>query len=132
MDKEYWLIFKHSEHWSQTFLKKGFGHCYVVTRDKFEWYVLDPKSYGINVQILGYPLSDDVPRILKNRGHKVIKLIIKNTDKQYFRLPRFVTCITLVKYFMCIKVFALTPYQLFKQLRCRSNFRNIIQSRELM
>lgn len=131
-DKEYWLVFKHSEHWSQFFLKKGFGHCYIVMKDKFEWYVLDPKSYGINVQILGYSLKDDVPRILKKQGHKVIKIITKNTDKQYFKLPRFVTCITLVKYFMGIKIFSLTPYQLFKKLRYRDNSVSIIKSRELV
>lgn len=132
--KECWVVFKHSTHWSQRFLKSGFGHCYVLTKDKYCWYTVDPRTHGLQMQILGCPVTDDVPRMLKNDGNTVVRVMSYDIRKHrlHFRFPCLVNCVTLVKYILGIKATAFTPYQLYKKLKSKTNFKNIWVSKVLL
>ncbi|KKN70264.1 hypothetical protein LCGC14_0432890 [marine sediment metagenome] len=126
LTQDFWLIFNKGENFfAEFFMKKGFGHIGILTRDKFNWFLLDPTYTELKIDILPFKPEDNVPRILLNkfRTHKIIKLtMMKNLHvngniailKVFF--PRVVSCVSMVKYIVGLKNNALTPYQLFLKL----------------
>lgn len=131
---EYWIVFKHSTHWTQRFLKAGFGHCYVLTKDKYNWYTIDPRTCRLELQILGYAVNDDVPRIFKSQGCNVVKVMAYDVRKSrlHFKSLAFINCVGIVKYVLGVKLLAFTPYQLYKKLTTKIGFNNIWVSKIIL
>lgn len=115
---EYWLVFKQSQgYWLQKFLHYGFGHVFVVTRDAYNWIVIDPHKLKLVTVIAPYKVSENFPRMLINDGYKVLKVSTYDRETgiklRYFQLN---FCVPIVKYVLGIKVKAWTPYGLYKKL----------------
>ncbi len=116
--QDYWLIFKQGEGaWFQKFLKKGFGHVLVLTRDKYNWIVLDPHRLKLNAVIPPYQVTENVPRLMVNDGYRVVKVtMFERSTFQTGGHSVFSTCVSFVKYCLGLKLFCVTPYGLYKRL----------------
>lgn len=115
---DYWLVFKQSEgYWLQKFLKKGFGHVFVITKDDYNWIVIDPHKLKLMTVIAPYQTSENFPRLLVNDGYKVLKVTTydrKTSNKLCYWQFNF--CVPIVKYILGIKVKSWTPYGLYKKM----------------
>lgn len=118
VSENYWLVFKQSQgYWLQKFLRVGFGHVFVVTKDDYNWIVIDPHKLKLVTVIAPFKASEDFPRILVKDGYKVIKVSTydrETSKKLRYWQPNF--CVPIVKYILGIKVNAWTPYGLYKKL----------------
>lgn len=116
--QDYWLVFKQSNgYWLQKFLRFGFGHVFVITRDEYNWMVIDPHKLKLVTAIAPYKATENFPRMLVGDGYKVIRISTydRSTNKKLFYWqPNF--CVPMVKYILGIKVGAWTPYGLYKKL----------------
>ena len=134
---EAWLIFKPSNgYWLRKILKPGFGHVLLLQHDGFNWIAHDPHRLKMVVAIPPYKVTENVPRLMVNEGYNVIKVTSfdRNTNNKikYFRLDH---CVSFIKYAMGWRLFAQTPYGLYKKLLRLSGhekFRNGIRTVELI
>jgi hypothetical protein len=113
-----WLIFKQGEgYWMQRFLKKGFGHVLLLTKDQYNWIYLDPHKLRLTCGIPPYTVDDNLPKMLKDEGYTVIQVTFFDRDThKKLRHSRLNNCVSFVKYAMGIKLWAFTPYGLYKKL----------------
>ena len=126
INKEFWLLFCNGNNFiSNNFLKRGFGHIKILSKENNKWMLIDPSFNFLNIRLLDCNSSIDLPKIYlkKNlcysavRIEKIIDLNV-NSNKEIVHslIPRFVSCVSFVKYAYDIKVRAFTPYQLFMRL----------------
>ncbi len=116
--QDYWLIFKGGEGaWFQKFLRKGFGHVFILTHDQYNWIVLDPHRLKLVFVIPPYKLTENVPRMLLIEGCRVVKITMfdRSTYLTGGHSP-YSNCVAFVKYCLGIKLFCFTPYSLYKKL----------------
>jgi hypothetical protein len=116
----FWLVFRSGEHWFCKFLKKDFGHVYVLFHDKYNWVGINPRSYRLECKVLNFKPSDDIGRQMHNKfGYKVIKVTTRVNCNRTINMQMFysLTCVSMVKYITGIRLFAWTPWQLYKRLR---------------
>ncbi len=109
------VVFKQSGHWTQLFLKKGFGHCFCFIQEGDYFLQYEKVKLGIVCNQIKLTLEE----LLKSQD-------IEGYTKRVvdFELEKFVhsdylvlNCVSLVKHALDIKSwFVLTPYQLFKYL----------------
>lgn len=107
--------FCHSSNWWQKILKPGFGHVYVIIKDKScgKWVCFDPKPTQMGFKIL------NEKGINANRKH-FSKHVWISVKKDATKGAQFLTgnCVTRVKYIMGIKArHVWTPWQLYKYLK---------------
>lgn len=133
---EYWIIFRASDRWYRRFLHTNFGHCFILTKDKYNWLEINQTLSRLRLTILPFANNDDVPR--KYKDHLTycqivyVKLEKESTRKGMGMMP---TCVGIVKHIMGLKLFALTPYQLYKKLLkmdCRAKARHNIEQVKLI
>ena len=116
--QDFWIIFKQGNGaWFQRFLRQGFGHCFVLTHDSYNWIVLDPHRLKLVFTIPPYQLTENVPRMMVYEGFRVVKITTfdRATYKTGGHSP-FSNCVSFVKYCLGIKLFCFTPYGLYKSL----------------
>ena len=113
-----WLVFKSAHgYWLNKFLKRGFGHVLFLTKDKYNWFYLDPHQLRLTYGISPYETSVNVPRLLRNEGFTVVKItFFDRATHRKLRYSHLCTCVSFVKYAMGISIRCLTPYGLFKKL----------------
>ena len=119
MTKEYWIVFKDTDRWWKPFVKNGFGHVCVLTKDEYNWYLIDPTMYCLEVVILPYNTNENVPHIYSNTTKsRIIKIKRKDLpkDKISIKLLSFVPCVSHVLYICGIHIFAKSPYSLYNKL----------------
>jgi len=116
--KESWLIFCDYEgDWKGRFLKKGFNHLFILTKDNFNWYVIDPDVRFLNIKVLPLPPHEDAVSHFRNK-HKMLYIKYDEVPQKYIlNMFRPFTCVEVAKYILGLKVFCFTPYQLFKKLK---------------
>ena len=123
--KTYWVFFRDGENWLQRWvLKKDFGHIFLLTKDKYNWIFIDPLPDFLNTIILSYRAEEDVPaKIVEMTGARFVLINVEKdiTRKQKIRpvaafIPRFVSCVGIVKYILGLRSRAITPYGLYKEL----------------
>lgn len=105
----YWLIFFDKPFYLSRFLKHGFAHIAVLTNIDGDWFSIDSNFKRLQIEKVKEGMV-----IFKHK-----KLIIKKklTKKKMWDLGiYFLSCVTVVQYVLGIKIFALTPYSLFKKL----------------
>ena len=132
MNKVLWLIFRSGCHKFRRFMKDGYGHVSIIYKDDFNWILLAPNEYSLEVFILPYSTKDNAPGWLaKSDSMKVFRVEYKETSKSK-RFPRLLigfTCVSFVKYFLGYKDLSITPFQLLNNLRKLK--KNIINFEEL-
>jgi hypothetical protein len=135
--REYWVVFSESKHWSGNLLAKNCSHCYVITRDKFNWIKLDGQQRRLGVEILPYRHDEDAPRIEAKHLNKILHVkMYRGSTKGVHKLLGLTNCVTFVKYVLGVKVWSLTPYQLFKALlrldRSQMNQQGIVSVHQII
>ena len=114
-----WLIFRETKLPLLRFLRKPFGHVIGITRDDFNWLVVDPMHFRLRSFILDYPAKENLPDIIKRheKNVRILKIVIDDTYEpvHIFRLSLF-TCVSVMKYYLGVRLFAFTPYRLYKKL----------------
>jgi len=132
--KKYHVVFRDGENWFQRlFLKKGFGHIFLIQDiDSGERIVIDPLPEFLNIESMGR--SDvNIDAVMKELSKtiecKYIEVKVRKNflKKQRFKVipalvPRFVSCVGIIKYILGIKCRALTPYGLYKRLLERGDW----------
>lgn len=117
--KTIWICFRDAQFFIRHFTKKGFGHVYVLMRDEFNWMMLDPRNNSLHIELLPFNASEDVPTLIKKEmGHTILKIIVEDKIQKWPNLNPFymVQCVNIVKYILGIKVFAFSPYGLYRYL----------------
>jgi hypothetical protein len=131
-DKTAYIVFKESDNWSKYFLKKNFGHVFMLINDGFNWIKIEGTRAQLDINILTafahdavykrmkdmYPLST----IMKVRWHP-------RSEKWQMRMVRNCSCVGVVLYILGLPFYLFTPYQLFKYLKKYS--KNITQCKPL-
>ena len=130
--KESWLVFCDSTSRKNKILKKNFRHVYIITRDEFNWYLIDPDWRFLNVKILPYRVNYSLPTKFIEHG-KVIHIKHKPCSDRHLLVPwKLFTCIGVVKYALGISMFAFTPWQLFKRLKNLENTKLCAQTKTIL
>lgn len=117
--KEYWIGFRSAQYFVRHLMKKDFGHVYIICKDKFNWVQIDPRNASLEVYILPYKPEDDVPKILnENLRHRFIRFHVEQKINKWPNLNPFkmIHCVNIVKYVLGIRVWAVTPYKLYRKL----------------
>lgn len=115
---ETYIVFKNGEGWRARLLKDGFEHLVIVACDGINWIMFNPSLSHLEWEILPiqpndhpfykYFLGDTVVRI--NAHHEL------HRKKCWIGRLKFMSCVLLAKYFLGIKSYSITPYQLCKYL----------------
>ena len=113
---KYWLVFRPGEHWTHHFLHKRFGHVFVLTKDNYNWYKIDPDIKRCRVDILSNRTSECVPKLFSNAGFRVIQIETVCIGQSFFGKIMILNCVMMVKYITGIRVFAFSPWGLYLRL----------------
>lgn len=119
--KTYWLVFTNGDSEVHKLMKSGFGHVFLLMRDEYNWMLIDPRAKCLDVDILPNDIRDNVPKLFKDNGNRVLEIEAKVVKKNKPRLlnyliPRYVTCTSVIKYVLGIKLMGITPYSLYRRL----------------
>lgn len=122
MIPDYWIVFKSSPSFHQRFCKKGFGHCFILAKDEFNWVLINPGCDRFEVKILNCDTNYDlIASIRRTRNFPIAKIEIDPTQRRVFHwspilnLP-FLNCVSMVKYVLGTPLRGRTPYGLWKHL----------------
>lgn len=114
---EYFLVFTDSSQWIAKWLRPHFAHCYVLQRDQFNWFVLNPERLCLRAEIAPLPAHEDLIKRWCKPTDTVLKLEFKPRHTTIrFGWGGLFSCVTLVRYLIGLKLPALTPYRLFIKL----------------
>lgn len=96
------------------FLKRGFKHCFVVVRVGKYWIAID-SGEGVPVIEVVAPSDFDFATFCRDKGLTVIE------TEQRHTVPRnpwaVANCVGCVKFVLCLRSNAITPYGLYQHLR---------------
>lgn len=113
--KTCWLVFCAATHWVRGFLHKDIGHVFMVIRDDYNWILVNHQMTDYEGGILPYERKENVPSKLVKMGYRVLEVKYKRCSS-IMRLPVILQCVTLVKFYLGIRLWAFTPYRLYKRL----------------
>ncbi len=115
---EYYVIFTQGvTHWITQYLKPNFSHIYLLTKDDFNWILLNPTRGYLQVAILPIPVTQSpLPDSFKD-GDTVLHVIFgRRNDRQQFGSIGLLNCVTWAKYILGLRLNCLTPFGLYKRL----------------
>ncbi len=124
MSQTYWIVFKEGQAWWSFILKKGWEHCFILTQENGSWLVLDPTRRKLSAEILYYSQEYNFSHLLRTLPSTNILQITMHHPKAecIVHSINFFTCVTIVKYFLGLRLFCITPWQLWKRLhKLRNN-----------
>lgn len=116
--QEYYLVFTHGvTGWLTRWLKPNFSHMYVVTRDEYNWLLLNPTRGYLQYRLLPIPITQSPLPYLVKPGDTVLRIVfgVRN-DMRWFGFVGLLNCVTLAKYMLGIRINCLTPFGLYKRL----------------
>ena len=100
-------------HWLAWALKPGFRHVFCVILDRNYWIRLDGCMGRPEIEVVcgsDYPLA----RFYRDEGYTVIET--EQGQKPVYAPLVHNNCVGLVKTGLCLKTFAVTPWQLYRHL----------------
>lgn len=120
--KTYWLCFKgagENPPWWTLFMKAGFEHCLILTQENESWLIVDPTRRKLTTLLVYCNPMYNLPHNLRTMtGLKVVKVIMTHTSNNFIPTPfTFVSCVTIVKYMLGLKIRCHTPWQLYRRLK---------------
>lgn len=115
---EYWVVFTQGvTHWITRWLKPNFSHIFVITRDDYNWFVLNPTRLYLQVIIPAEPIDKlPLPLFVKPTDTVVKVTFGLRDDTQQFGSLGMLNCVTWVKYILGLRISGLTPWRLYKRL----------------
>ena len=115
--KKSWIVFCDSQDIKNRFMKPNFRHVFLLTKDEFNWYMIDPDYRFLNIKILPYRADYNLPGKFLINNNKVICILHKKyTNKHLLNPIRLFTCVEIIKYVLGIQLFCFTPYGLYRKL----------------
>ncbi|OQX93123.1 MAG: hypothetical protein B6I17_04175 [Tenericutes bacterium 4572_104] len=118
--KTIWIFFRGGDYPLAKILKKGFGHVYILTCDKFEYMWINPQHSRLTWDILPYGVDkvDAAKKICAENDMKCMKITLNTKGIVAFKLRlTALHCVGIAKYMCGInELFVQTPYQLYKYL----------------
>ena len=115
--REYWLVFTDGSHWMCKLLKWGYSHCYVITRDEFNWIKIEPEQGLLRTTILPFAIDEDAIGFVRPDLSTVLKVTMYRTNTYgVHRWWGLTNCQTFVQYILGVKFYTFTPYRLYKRL----------------
>lgn len=115
--KTCYLVFSNGTHWTNKFEKNEFGHVYVLENDGYNWYTISGTDTICRFNIL--PIDNDVDvvkRLLSKNNISILEVqYIEHGSDSLLRIE-FQSCVSMAKYYIGLKSWVFTPYQLYKQL----------------
>ncbi len=120
MNNEYWIVFTSGKHWITRFLKRQYGHVFLITKDDFNWMKINPGFDRTEPMILNVGYDFNVPQYLSSQGNKVVHL---RTGSPRLKLGRWHirTCVKECESILGIKLQGLTPWRAYKKLAKMAN-----------
>lgn len=105
--------------WPAVLGREGFRHCYVVVPSGDYWILLDGRAGSPLLAVMGGTKEHDVAAFLNKEGNTVIEA---EMPFEYDSLwPLMIgNCVGAIKKVLGVRnPFILTPYQLYRHLRCQ-------------
>jgi hypothetical protein len=121
--QEYFVVFTPPEQrrWWTKWLEEGYGHCYVVWWDGFNWLRMCPELTRVVIEVLPWD-KEDVGEVCRGNTAVHIELPVTDTRKGGPWLLMPATCVEVVKVMLGIRAwYVLTPRQLFSYLVARKH-----------
>lgn len=140
--KKVFVVFKESEDYRispKKFLRHGFGHVFVVMTDNEEVHgnthknciQVDPLFSNMNFYT--FLVSEkDLIKAFDIPGYTALELVIEVMEPEFNLMGfKLFTCVSIIKYILGIKCFAITPYQLFKRLLKMQGKQGIVSVKQI-
>ena len=115
---EYYVIFTQGvTHWITKWLRRDFSHIYLLTKDDYNWVLLNPTRRYLQVTILPIPITQSpLPNLLKD-GDTILHIVFGKRDcTRQFGAVGMLNCVTWAKYILGLRINCLTPFGLYKRL----------------
>jgi hypothetical protein len=118
----YWILFIKSKTFWHKFFYGTYAHISLLKNDGFNWIHIDPRSNNLNINILPFEGDASINQIAKyfNVDMDAVKVFISPCDKKFklkkTLIPRFITCVSAIKYILGMKVGGFFPDKFFKNL----------------
>lgn len=118
MTRDYFLIFQPTDRWYKFLFNKKHAHVCALIKDEYNWIYVEPTLLRLNVTIPGYDVEKNLPQdLIDTRDIDILKITVSEDHLTPNKMPLcLLTCVTMVKYFMGLKMFVFTPHGLFKKL----------------
>lgn len=140
---EYWLYFIKGDSKVQNWFCKDYGHIVILTRDELKWDLINPWPTQLKIDLLPFDINDNLPVQLINflKAKACVHIVVRPrcaTESQYkwwhFFLPRLVSCASIVKYILGIKLKGATPLGFVKHLKklVKNGFKDPIKKLEFL
>ncbi len=114
---EYYVVFTQGvTHWITRWLKPNFSHIWLITKDEYNWIVLNPTR--LYLQVLIPPLAiTDKPFSLTQQTDNILHIKFRSRDDtQQFGALGMLNCVTWSLYILGLRIKCLTPFRLYKRL----------------
>jgi len=124
--QEYWLYFVKGQSKIQNWFCRGHGHIAILTKDKNQWYIIDPWPTHLKFEPLPFDIDRDLPFELIDFFNAKECIYMKINPKKikkikykwwHFFIPRLISCVSIVQYILGTKLKGATPYGVVKNLR---------------
>ena len=121
------------EHLWSKFLKKGFGHCFVVEKLEFIYMMFDSTRVGLNVMIPQCTSDFDLPRQMMTMSPelRILEVMTRGDGSSLTLRPKLINCVSMIQEVIGVSFnFCITPHCFFKKL-LKCNHNNLISVREI-
>lgn len=113
----YYVVFKQGKKLISYLLRRNFSHIYVITRDSYNWIILDPHRLQMQILIPAVSIDADLPTLMTGIDDSVLRVEIYDRDTlKTFGFFGLLNCVTIVKYILGLRLYCLTPFSLYRRL----------------
>ncbi len=115
---EYYLVFTQGvTHWITRWLRRDFSHIWLLTKDDYNWLLLNPTRGYLQYTILPVPITQSPFSQLLKEGDTIMHLTFGKRDStRQFGSVGMLNCVTWAKYILGLRINCLTPFGLYKRL----------------
>ena len=115
---EYYIVFAQGvTHWITRWLRKSFSHIILMTKDDYNWMILNPTRLYLQVVIPASPIDKPPLAIITQKGDSVLRIKFKQrNDTQQFGCVGLLNCVTWSKYILGLRINSLTPWRMYQRL----------------
>ena len=116
MKRHVTLIFGYTTHWTAMFLRPGFEHVQIITKEENGTILyFNPSKDWLDLMSLTIEERQKIINQFVGK-RKILTLEVNYEPNEQFLRPRIFTCVGLAKYICALKMFGLTPYSLYRKL----------------
>lgn len=116
-DETYWIVFTQGVHFISKLLRPNFSHVYLLTKDKYNWILLNPTRSRLITEVLPFKVTDNAPRLIANHTDIILQITFGQREThQQFGYFNLLNCLTYAKYILGIPCKAFTPWRFYCKL----------------